>query len=122
MSDFFNNYLNIPKIMKEKREYKAQMARVDALPEDYRFVYKKIVGHMWKFAGGSGMDMLQIHLDMLELFEQGALEGKRVLEITGENVAAFCDELLRNARTYTEDWRESLNKSIHKKLGGKNDE
>ena len=118
MSEFFNNYLNIPKIMKEKREYKAQMARVEALPEDYRFVYKKIVGQMWKFAGGSGMDMLQIHLDMLELFESGAAEGKQVLEITGEDVAAFCDELLRNARTYTEDWRASLNKSIQKKLGG----
>ncbi|HAX53738.1 MAG TPA: hypothetical protein DCX82_17695, partial [Lachnospiraceae bacterium] len=27
-------------------------------------------------------------------------EGKSVLDITGEDVAAFCDELLRNAKTY----------------------
>jgi ABC-type multidrug transport system ATPase subunit len=27
------------------------MARVDALPEDYRFVFKEIQKHMWMFAG-----------------------------------------------------------------------
>jgi DNA-binding ferritin-like protein (Dps family) len=40
-----------------------------------------------------------------------------VLEITGEDVAAFCDELLRHAKTYTENWREALNHDILKQLG-----
>ncbi len=117
MSEFFDNYFNIKKMIESKREYRRQMARVKALPEDYQYVFKKIQSHMWMFAAGSGYDMMKIHYDLIELFEAGAAEGKPVLEITGEDVAAFCDELLRNARTYTEDWRESLNRDILKKLG-----
>lgn len=117
MSEFFDNYLNIKKILKSKREYKQHMARVEALPKDYQYVFKKIQSHMWMFAAGSGYDMMKIHYDLIELFEAGAADGKRVLEITGNDVAAFCEELLRSARTYTEDWREALNRDIQKKLG-----
>ncbi len=117
MREFFDNYFNIRKIIRSKREYRQQMARVNALPEDYRYVFKKIQSHMWMFAAGAGYDMLKIHADLIELFESGAAEGKRVLDITGEDVAAFCDELLRSARTYTEDWREALNRDIQKRFG-----
>jgi DNA-binding ferritin-like protein (Dps family) len=122
MSDFFDKYFNVAKIAESKREYKRQMARVNALPEDYHIVFGEIQKHMWCFAGGDGMDMLQIHYDLIDLFESGAAEGKRALEITGEDVAGFCDELLKNTRTYTEDWRVKLNRSIQKKLGGKSNE
>jgi DNA-binding ferritin-like protein (Dps family) len=117
MSEFFDTYFNIKKIIKSKREYKRQMARVEALPKDYQYVFKKIQGHMWMFAAGPGYDMLKIHYDLIELFEVGAADGKHVLEITGEDVAAFCDELLRSAKTYTENWREALNRDILKKIG-----
>jgi len=121
MSKFFDNYFNIKKIMESKREYKQQMARVKALPEDYQYVFKKIQGHMWMFAAGAGYDMMKIHYDLIELFESGAADGKHVLEITGEDVAAFCEELLRSASTYTENWREALNRDILKKLGKEKD-
>jgi DNA-binding ferritin-like protein (Dps family) len=121
MSEFFDNYFNIKKMIESKREYRQQMARVEALPKDYQYVFKKIQGHMWMFAAGSGYDMMEIHSGLIELFEAGAADGKHVLEITGEDVAAFCDELLCSARTYTEDWRESLNRDILKKLGKEND-
>lgn len=117
MSEFFDNYFNVKKIMEEKREYKEHMARVKALPEDYRYVFEKIQEHMWRFATGAGYDMMKVHYDLLELFEAGAAEGKQVLEITGEDVAAFCEELLKNTSTYVEDWREKLNRDIHKKIG-----
>ncbi len=121
MTEFFDNYFNIKKMIKSNREYKQQMARVEALPKDYQYVYKKIQKHMWMFAAGDGYDMLKIHYDLIELFEAGAADGKHVLEITGGDVAAFCDELLRNARTYTEDWRAALNRDIQKKLGREKD-
>lgn len=117
MSGFFDNYFNIKKMIESKREYKQKMARVEALPKDYQYVFKKIQGHMWMFAAGSGYDMMKIHYDLIELFEAGAADGKHVLEITGEDVATFCDELLRSATTYTENWREALNRDILKKLG-----
>ncbi len=121
MSEFLDNYLNIKKIIESKREYKRQMARVETLPKDYQYVFKKIQNHMWMFAAGSGYDMLKIHYDLIELFEEGAANGQHVLEITGEDVATFCEDLLRNATTYTENWRESLNRDILKKLGKKKD-
>jgi DNA-binding ferritin-like protein (Dps family) len=117
MSEFFDDYLNIKKIRASKREYKQHMERVKALPEDYQYVFKKIQSHMWKFAAGSGYDMMKIQYDLIELFEEGAAEGKCVLEVTGRDVAAFCDELLLNAKTYTADWREKLNHDILSKLG-----
>lgn len=122
MSEFFDDYFNIKKMVASKREYKQQMARVEALPEDYQYVFKKIQGHMWMFASGSGYDMMKIHYGLIELFEAGAADGKHVLEITGEDVASFCDELLRSASTYTENWREKLNHEIKEKLGKKRNE
>jgi DNA-binding ferritin-like protein (Dps family) len=115
--EFFNDYLNFKRIAREKREFKQKQARAAALPEEYRYVYHKIQYYMWSYSGGSGMDMLPILSDLLELFETGAAEGKHVLDITGEDVAAFCDELLRNAKTYTQNRREALNRDILKKIG-----
>jgi len=71
---------------------------------------------MWKFVAGDGFDMLNVQYELINLFETGAAGGKQVLEITGEDVAAFCDELLLNAKTYTENWRKELNSDIQKKL------
>lgn len=117
MSNFFDDYLNIKKITESKREYKQQMQRIKALPEDYQYVFQKIQSYMWQFAAGSGYDMLEVHYGLIDLFEEGAADGKSVLEVTGDDVAAFAEELLKNARTYTEDWRTKFNREIHDKIG-----
>lgn len=107
----------LKKIVGDKREYKQMMARVKLLPEDYQFVFQKIQDYTWSRAGGDGMDVLRIQYELIELFEIGASDGKGVLEITSEDVAEFCDELLKNAKTYTGDWHNTLNRDIAKKLG-----
>lgn len=114
----------INKILGDKKEWKQMEARAKALPEEYDFVYHKIQNYMWNLAAGHspGMEMIAIFKDLLDLFEEGAANGKHVLEVTGEDVAAFCDELLRNAKTYTENWREKLNREIKVKVGSIHDE
>ncbi|MFJ7979975.1 DUF1048 domain-containing protein [Lysinibacillus xylanilyticus] len=107
------------KLIGDKKEYKMMMARVDELPEEYQFVFKKIQNYMWNFATGNGMDMLHMQYELIELFEAGAAEGRQVLEITGEDVASFADELVANAKTYIAKYREDLNHSILKRLGKK---
>lgn len=107
------------KMLGDKKEYKMMMARVEALPEDYQFVFKKIQNYMWQFSAGNGMDMLHIQYELIELFEGGAAEGRQVAEITGEDVATFADELVANAKTYVAKYREDLNKSIMDELGKK---
>jgi DNA-binding ferritin-like protein (Dps family) len=111
------HYLNPKQMIADKREWREQMARVDALPDDYRFVYKKIQQQMWRFASGDGMDMLPVQYDLIDLFEQGAAQGKPAIEVTGPDVAAFVDGLLANVSTYTETWRETLNREVKQKLG-----
>lgn len=115
--EFFNEYLNFKHIAREKRKFRQQQARANALPHDYAYVYHKIQHYMWGHSAGSGMDMMPILADLLDLFETGAAEGKPVLAVTGEDVAAFCDELLRNAKTWTGSRNEALNRDIMHELG-----
>lgn len=118
MNDFFNSYFNIKKMITEKRKYKRQLERINALPADYQYVFKKIQSHMWQFASGAGYDMMELQYGLIDLFEEGAADGKTVLEVTGEDVAAFVEELLKSTRTYAGDWRNKLNREIMKEVGG----
>ena len=100
----------------EKKEWRKMEARAKALPHDYRIVYDEIKQYIWKGSGllTASTDMFK---GLLDLFEEGAANGKSALEITGTDVAAFCDELIRGEKTYTEKWRVKLNHDIQEKLG-----
>jgi len=100
-------------IIGEKKEWRAMETRAKALPKEYTIVYNEVKQYIWKAGGVDGIDIFK---GLLDLFEEGAANGAKVLDITGENVAAFCDELLKGSKTYTEDWRKKLNKKIAKKL------
>lgn len=106
----------LKKILGDKKEWRAMEARAAVLPGDYRIVYSEMQKYLWKFTAGDGMDIVAILKDVLGLFEAGAADGRRALEVTGEDVAAFCDELLRNAKTYTENWRAALNRDVLSKI------
>lgn len=107
---------NIKKMIGDKKEYRNQMARLEALPEDYRFVFKKIQSYMWSFAGGDGYDMLKTQYDLIELFEAGAAEGKHVFTVTGEDVAGFCDELMRGNKLWIDRLRKKLNRDMKNQM------
>ena len=92
------------------------MARVNALPRDYRYVFKKIQNHMWQFAAGAGYDMIEVQGGLLELFEQGVTDGKNVLDVTGKDVAGFCDELLKSVNTTKSKHKDKFNRDILDKL------
>ena len=59
------------------------MARVEALPEDYQFVFKKIQNYMWNFSAGNRMDMLHIQYELIDLFEAGARKEDKCLTLLG---------------------------------------
>ena len=40
-----------------------------------------------------------------------------MLDVTGEDVAAFCDDLLTGAKTYQSTKQDALNRAIMGKLG-----
>ena len=105
----------IKKIIGEKKEWNALEKRAKALPKDYQIVYGEIKNYMWnlwRFSAESQVNGVGILEDLLGLFEKGVADGKGILEVTGLDVAAFCDDLF-NA---TESWRNKLNTDIMKKL------
>lgn len=111
----------IKKILGDKKEYREQMARAEALPEDYRFVFEKIHGYMWRFAGGDGSEMLKTQNELIEFLEAGAADGKHVLDVTGKDIAGFCDEFLCDTKKWTDNFRNKLNRDMMNKLGREND-
>lgn len=105
----------IKKLIQDKKEYKEQLARVELLPEDYKFVFEKIQEYIWRFADGDGSDMLRVQHELIDLFEVSALDKRHVLEVTGEDVAGFCDEFIRDTKKWTDRYSKKLNKKLETK-------
>ncbi|PID04507.1 MULTISPECIES: DUF1048 domain-containing protein [unclassified Sporosarcina] len=99
----------------DKREWKAMKARVKDLPSEYRNAYKAIEKYLSACGGLTDWkDISRIFGSILDLFEEGAAQGRKVTELTGENVADFCDELVKDANTWTNKYRTKLNDTIHR--------
>lgn len=49
---------------------------------------------------------------IVDLFEEGAALGKGVLEVTGSDVAAFCDDLIKGLKTYADIYQESVDHKV----------
>ncbi|GIN20557.1 DUF1048 domain-containing protein [Siminovitchia fordii] len=97
----------------DKREWKALEARAKELPSEYSNAYNAIKKYMWTSGGPSDWkDISRIFGGILDLFEEGAAEGKKVTELTGEDVAAFCDELVKDSKTWRDKYRTKLNDTI----------
>jgi len=93
----------------EKREYRKTEARAKALPAEYRDAYKEIKHYIFSTSGILTIEPLGALVDMLE---EAAAEGKHVIDITGPDVAAFADELVRGEKSYFDQQRAKLNKTI----------
>ncbi|MEI2666520.1 DUF1048 domain-containing protein [Rossellomorea sp. LJF3] len=102
--------------MADKREWRAMEARAKTLPSEYLNAYKAIQKYMWT-AGGltDWRDTSRIFNGILDLFEEGAADGKKVADLTGENVAAFCDDLVKGSETWNDKHRAKLNDTISRK-------
>lgn len=99
--------------LREKKEYRKNELRAKRLPAEYAEAYKNIKYYIFSTAGIFTAEPLKVLVDM---FEQAAAEGKDVIEITGADVAAFADELVRGAKSYQDQQRDKLNKNMAKKL------
>ncbi|MCP3027755.1 DUF1048 domain-containing protein [Halobacillus sp. A5] len=106
--------MSIKKIIEGKKEWRAHVARVKALPQDYQIVYKEMQKYLFKVGPvelGEGIGLLS---EILSFLEEGAAAGKDVLEVTGTDVAAFCDALIEDSKTYLDLYQESVNQKVSK--------
>jgi DNA-binding ferritin-like protein (Dps family) len=101
--------VGIRDIIEGKKQWRAHVARVKALPPDYQIVYKEIQRYLFKVGP---VDLSEGHLlsGIVDFFAEGVAAGKGVLELIGEDVAAFCDDLIKDTRTYAEIYQESVSK------------
>ncbi|MFI9509006.1 DUF1048 domain-containing protein [Nocardia sp. NPDC052566] len=98
--------MGIRDMIEGKREWRAHMARVKALPSDYQIVYQEIQKYYFK-VGPVGLTDGTLLSGIVDFFEEGAASGKGVIELIGNDVAAFSDDLIKGSRTYAEIYQES---------------
>ena len=108
--------MSIQNIIEGKKEWGEHMARVKALPQDYQIVYKEIQKYLFKVGPVELTEGTGLLSGIVDLFEGGAAEGKSVLEVTGSDVAAFCDDLISDSRTYAGIYQESVDPKGNKAM------
>lgn len=108
--------MRIQDIVKGKKEWRAHMARVKALPQDYQIVYQEIQKYLFKVGPVELTEGTGLLSGIVGLFEEGAAFGKGVLDVTGNDVAAFCDDLIKDSKTYADFYQESANREVSKAM------
>ena len=108
--------MSIQDIIEGKKEWRAHMARVKALPQDYQFVYKEMQKYLFKVGPVELTESTALLSGIIDLFEEGAALGKGVLDVTGRDVAAFCDDLIKDSKTYADIYQESVDQKVNKAM------
>lgn len=112
--------MKIGDIIEGKKVWRAHMARVKALPQDYQIVYKEIQKYLFRVCPVDMTDGVTDGTGLLsgivDLFEEGAVLGKGALEVTGSDVAAFCDDLIGDSKTNADIYQESVNQEVYRAI------
>ncbi|MCM2390481.1 DUF1048 domain-containing protein [Streptomyces albipurpureus] len=99
--------MGIQDIIEGKKQWRAHVARVKALPPDYQIVYKEIQKYLFK-VGPIDLPDGNLLSGIIDFFEEGVAAGKGVLELIGNDVAAFADDLVKDSRTNADIYQESI--------------
>ncbi|GAE30349.1 DUF1048 domain-containing protein [Alkalihalobacillus hemicellulosilyticus] len=97
----------------DKREWKAIEARAKALSSEYRNAYKAMQKYLWSTGGMIDWQETKFVFNhIIDLLEAAEADGKSVKEVTGNDVAAFCDELVIDTKSWIDKQRQKLNDAI----------
>lgn len=88
--------MGIKDIIEGKKEWRVHMQRVKVLPKDYQIVYKEIQSYLFKVGPVELSEGIGVLSGIVDFFEEGVALGKGVLEVTGSDIAAFCDNLIKD--------------------------
>ncbi|NUV54905.1 DUF1048 domain-containing protein [Streptomyces coelicolor] len=99
--------MSIQDIIEGKKQWRAHVARVKALPPDYQIVYKEMQKYLFK-VGPISLPDGPLLPGIVDFFEEGVAGGKGVVELIGTDVAAFCDGLVKDSPTYADRYQASI--------------
>lgn len=78
--------MSIQDILEGKKEWRAHVTRVRALPRDYQLVYKEIQKYLFKVGPIELTEGTGLLSGIVDLFEEGAAAGKGVLVFVNKKV------------------------------------
>ncbi len=99
--------MGIQDIIEGKKQWRAHVARIKALPPDYQIVYKEIQKYYFKVGP---TDLPEVLTGIVDFFEEGVAAGTGVRELIGDDVAAFSDGLIKDSPTYAEVHQEAVSR------------
>lgn len=94
----------------EKRAYRNLMKRAKALPKEYAFAFKKMQHYIYNFS--YPCCDISVFVNLIDLLENSATNGRPVSEVIGKDASKFCDELIEASSLTGKTSKEKLNQEI----------
>lgn len=94
--------MRLKESFEEKRDWRNIQKRAGNLPKDYLIVYKEIQKYLMKVGPTHLSKNFQPLYEILDLFEDGVIHKKDVLEVTGEDIAVFADSFIPDSNTFSD--------------------
>lgn len=98
--------------LNEKKKYRENEKRAKVLPAEYVKAYNSIKHYLWNTSGILTIEPL---VSLVDLLEEAAADGRSIVDITGPDVAAFADDLVKDEKSWKDQQREKLNKNFTKR-------
>lgn len=102
--------------LEQKKQYKQDKARIDALPEPYASAAKAM--HRYLMYSGNVTDgdtLMTMFTDLADLWERAAVDGTPVRDIVGEDPVEFTETFASAylGKRWIDKERDRLNKAIN---------
>ena len=108
--------MKLQDMIQQKKLWRAYMRRVRKLPRDYQIVYHEMQKYIFLIGTVEFERTSNVLSGIVDLLEEGAAAGKDVLDVTGRDVAALCDELVAGMRTYADISQEETDSAVLKAM------
>lgn len=101
--------------LEQKKQYKRDKARIEALPEPYRGVAKAVERYTLSTGGVlDGEILLKMYADLTDLWERASLENTPIRSIVGDDPVGFVEDFVESygGKTWMEKERVRLVKAV----------
>ena len=101
--------------LEQKKQYKQQQARIEALAEPYRTAAKAFQRYFMYYGGiTAGDPLIKMGADHVDLWEQAAADQTPVREIVGDDPVEFAESFARayDSKQWIDKERARLTKAI----------
>lgn len=106
--------------LEQKKQYRQDKARMEALPEPYRTVATAMHRYFMYYGGiTSGDTITQMFTDLVDLWERASVDGTPVRDIVGDDPVDFTETFAKSyqGKEWIDKERARLNKAFDQAIG-----